>query len=283
MPPEARRRSRIAPDPRLWLLAPALLILLLVFLGPVVWLLSHAFTEPRLGIQNFVTLWERPVYLRVIWNTLAISAIATPVCVLLGFPVAHAMTYAGARTRRWLVFLVLLPFWTSLLVRTFATLILLERHGPLNSFLLGIGLIGQPLPLLYNMTGLLIGAVQVLLPFVIFPLHASMRQIDPAAMQAAMTLGATPARAFTRVYLPLTLPGLMTGATLVFISVLGYFITPAMLGGVRELMVAQLIQDQIGQFGNWGLAGALSIVLLGATALLLGLLHATVGLKAVAR
>jgi len=272
-----------APDARFWLLAPALLILLLVFLGPVGWLLSRAFTEPLLGVQNFVTLWQRPVYLRVIWNTVAISAAATPVCLLLGFPVAHAMTYAGARTRRWLIFLVLLPFWTSLLVRTFATLILLERNGPLNSFLLGIGLIGQPLPLLYNMTGLLIGAVQVLLPFVIFPLHASMRQIDPAAMQAALTLGATPARAFVRVYLPLTLPGLLTGATLVFVSVLGYFITPAMLGGVRELMVAQLIQDQIGQFGNWGLASALSIVLLGATALLLWLLHATVGLKAVAR
>jgi len=133
------------------------------------------------------------------------------------------------------------------------------------------------------MTGLLIGAVQVLLPFVIFPLHASMMKIEPAYMQAALTLGADPLRAFFRVYLPLTLPGLMTGATLVFISVLGYFVTPAMLGGVRQLMVAQLIQDQIGQFGNWGIAGALSLILLLATAVLLGLLHATVGLKAVAR
>jgi len=112
---------------------------------------------------------------------------------------------------------------------------------------------------------------------------SSMLKIEPAYMQAALTLGANPVRAFFRVYLPLTLPGLMTGATLVFISVLGYFVTPAMLGGVRQLMVAQLIQDQIGQFGNWGLAGALSLVLLVVTGLLLGLLHATVGLKAVAR
>jgi putative spermidine/putrescine transport system permease protein len=212
-----------------------------------------------------------------------IAAITTPICVILGFPVAHAMTYASPRTRRWLIFLVLLPFWTSLLVRTFATVILLQRTGPLNAMLQGLGLIGHPLPLLYNMTGLLVGAVQVLLPFVIFPLHAAMMKIEPAYMQAALTLGATPVRAFVRVYLPLTLPGLMTGATLVFISVLGYFVTPAMLGGVRQLMVAQLIQDQIGQFGNWGIAGALSLILILATALLLGFLHATVGLKAVAR
>lgn len=270
-------------DPRVWLLVPAGLILVTAFLGPVAWLLSRAFTQPVVGFENFVELWEHPVYLRVIGNTVLIAAVTTPVCVLLGFPVAHAMTYGSPVTRRWLIFLVLLPFWTSLLVRTFATVILLQRTGPLNAMLLGLGLIGQPLPLLYNMTGLLVGAVQVLLPFVIFPLHASMMKIEAGYMQAALTLGATPVRAFLRVYLPLTLPGLMTGATLVFISVLGYFVTPAMLGGVRQLMVAQLIQDQIGQFGEWGIAGALSLILIAATAVLLGLLHATVGLRAVAR
>jgi putative spermidine/putrescine transport system permease protein len=270
-------------DHRIWLLVPAVLILLVAFIGPVTWLLSRAFTQPRPGFENFIELWDHPVYLRVIWNTVLISAITTPICVALGFPVAHAMTYGSPRTRRWLIFLVLLPFWTSLLVRTFATVILLQRNGPLNAMLLGFGMIERPLPLLYNMTGLLIGAIQVLLPFVIFPLHASMMKIEPSCMQAALTLGANPVRAFLRVYLPLTLPGLMTGATLVFISVLGYFVTPAMLGGIRQLMVAQLIQDQIGQFGDWGMAGALSLVLLLATGLLLGLLHATVGLKAVAR
>lgn len=270
-------------DRRIWLLAPALLILLVAFIGPVTWLLCRAFTQPAPGFGNFIQLWHHPVYLRVIGNTVMIAAVTTPICVVLGFPVAHAMTYGSPRTRRWLIFLVLLPFWTSLLVRTFATVILLQRTGPLNAMLMGLGLIGQPLPLLYNMTGLLIGAVQVLLPFVIFPLHASMLKIDPGYMQAALTLGADPVRAFFRVYLPLTLPGLMTGATLVFISVLGYFVTPAMLGGVRQLMVAQLIQDQIGEFGNWGIAGALSLVLLAATAGLLLVLHATVGLRAVAR
>jgi len=270
-------------DRRVWLLAPAVLILLIAFIGPVGWLLSRAFTQPLPGFGNFGQLWHQPLYARVIWNTVLISATATPICVLLGFPVAHAMTYAGPRLRRWLIFLVLLPFWTSLLVRTFATVILLQRTGPINAMLVGLGFTSQPLPLIYNLPGVMAGAVQVLLPFVIFPLHASMLRIDPAYMQAALTLGARPLRAFLRVYLPLTFPGLATGATLVFISTLGYYVTPAMLGGPRQLMIAQLIQEQIGDFGNWGMAGALAIVLLGTTAVVLGTLHATIGLKAVAR
>ncbi len=270
-------------DRRALLVLPALLVLLIVFLGPVGWLLSRAFTEPHLGLQNFALLYERPIYLRVVLNTVLISAVATPICVVLGYPVAHAMTYASPRVRRLLIFLVLLPFWTSLLVRSFATVILLERNGPINAALMATGLISSPLPLLYNLTGLMLGAVQVLLPLVIFPLFAVMQRIEPGYMQAALTLGSTPARAFLRVYLPLTLPGVMTGATLVFISTLGYYVTPALLGGPRQTMIAQLIQSQIADFGNWGVAGALSIVMLVVTALLLGLLQATVGLKAVAR
>jgi putative spermidine/putrescine transport system permease protein len=271
------------PDRRAWLLLPAVLLLLVAFILPVGWLLSRSFTQPHLGLQNFQLLWDRPVYLRVVWNTVLISAMTTPIVVLLGFPVAHAMANASPRVRRWLVFLVLIPFWTSLLVRSFATIILLQRQGPINQMLLGVGLIDAPLPLLYNMFGLLAGAVQVLLPFLIFPLHAAMARIEPGYMQAALTLGARPMRAFFRIYLPLTTPGLVTGASLVFIITLGYFVTPALLGGPRELMVAQLIQDQIAQFGNWGVAGALSVVLIGGTGLLMLLVHATVGLKAVAR
>lgn len=270
-------------DRHAWLLLPAVLVLLVAFVWPVGWLLSRAFTEPRLGVQNFVLLWERPVYLRVIWNTVLVSAAVVPICLLLGFPVAHAMAHGGRRLRRFLLAMVLVPFWTSLLVRAFATVILLQRQGPVNAVLMGLRLTEEPLPLLYNMTGLVLGAVQVLLPFVVFPLQASMARIEPSLMQAALTLGAGPVRAFLRVYLPLTVPGLVTGATLVFISTLGYYVLPAMLGGPRQLMVAQLIQEQVGQFGNWGVAGALSVVLLAATALLLWLLHATVGLRAVAR
>ena len=266
----------------LWVL-PALGLLLLAFVGPVGWLLARAFTQPQPGFGNFVTLWTRPGYLQVLWNTVEISALVTPICVLLGFPIAHAMATGSPRLRRWLVFIVLLPFWTSLLVRTFATVILLQRNGPVNALLIGLGLTAEPLPLIYNMTGVMAGALQVLLPFVIFPLHAAMARIDPTLLQAALTLGARPTRAFWRVYLPLTLPGLVTGAALVFISTLGYFVTPAMLGGPRQTMVAQLIQDQIAQFGNWGIAGALSLLLLAISGALMLLLHLTVGLRAAAR
>jgi putative spermidine/putrescine transport system permease protein len=279
-----RVTRRFVPGSRLaWLLVPAVLLMVVAFLWPVGWLLSRAFTQPQPGFGNFVQLWQRPGYLQVIWNTIFISAMATPICILLGFPVAHAMTYGSARVRRWLIFIVLVPFWTSLLVRTFATVILLQRNGPINNLLAGIGLISEPLQLTYNMTGLLAGAVQVLLPFVIFPLHAAMLRIDPTLMQAALTLGARPIPAFLRVYLPLTFPGLMTGATLVFISTLGYYVTPAMLGGPRQTMIAQLIQDQIAQFGNWGIAGALALVLIAISGLLLFALHKLVGLRAVAR
>lgn len=270
-------------DRRAWLLLPALAIMAVAFLWPVGWLLSRAFTEPRPGFGNFVQLVERPGYVQVLWNTLVISAIVTPICVAIGFPVAHAMTYGGARLRRWLVFIVLVPFWTSLLVRSFATVILLQRNGPVNGFLIWTGLTSEPVPLIYNLTGVLAGAIQVLLPFVIFPLHAAMLRIDPTLMPAALTLGASPLRAFWRVYLPLTIPGLATGGTLVFISMLGYYVTPAMLGSPRQTMIAQVIQDQIAQFGNWGIAGALSLTLMAISGLLLLLVQTTVGLKAVAR
>jgi len=282
-PARPRRSSAGRMDVRIFLLVPAVLLLVVAFIGPVGMLLSRAFTHPQIGLQNFVDLWERRGFLQVLWNTITIAAIATPICVLIGFPVAHAMTHGSARLRRWLIFIVLVPFWTSLLVRTFANVILLQRNGPLNAMLVGLGLTAEPLPLLYNMSGLLFGAVQVLLPFVIFPLHAAMLRVDPAYMQAALTLGAGPVRAFFRVYLPLTMPGLLTGATLVFISTLGYYVTPAMLGGPRQTMIAQLIQDQIGQFGNWGIAGALALLLLLVSGAMLLLLQLTVGLKAVAR
>lgn len=265
------------------LLLPALLVMVVAFALPVGLLLARAFTQPQPGWQNFSLLLEQPVYLKVLGNTVLISLAATPVTLLLGYPVAHAMAHGSPRLQRLLTFLVLVPFWTSLLVRSFATVILLQRRGPLNTLLLNIGLIDAPLPLLYNLTGVLMGAVQTLLPFVIFPLYNSMKRIDPTLVPAALTMGAGPVRAFLRVYLPLSLPGLVTGATFVFISMLGYFVIPALLGGPRQTMVGQLIQDQISQLGSWGVAGALSFVLLAVTATLLGLLNRVVGLRAVAR
>ena len=233
-------------DQRIWLIGPAVLLLAVAFVVPVIWLLGRAFTFPTPGLQNFAALWDRPVYLRVLANTLLISATVTPVVLLLGFPVAHAMAHGSPRLRRWLIFLVLVPFWTSLLVRSFATVILLQRHGPLNAFLVGFGFIDEPLSLLYNMTGLLAGAVQVLLPLVIFPLYSAMVRIDPSLMQAAMTLGAGGLRTFWKVTLPNIKWGLLYGVILCNARAMGEFGAVSVVSGhIRGLTNTMPLQVQI--------------------------------------
>jgi putative spermidine/putrescine transport system permease protein len=152
-----------------------------------------------------------------------------------------------------------------------------------NQILVGLGIVTEPLQLVYNRVGVLVGMVQILLPFMIFPLYSVMSRIDPALARAAGTLGAPPVKTFLRVYLPLTLPGILSGAMLVFVIALGYYITPALLGGLGDVMIAQLIEAQIADFGNWGLASALSVVLLAATALLLATLHRFYSLRSVWR
>jgi putative spermidine/putrescine transport system permease protein len=253
----------------LLLVLPATLFVLVVFALPVAWLLSRSVSDPAWGLDNFRTVLREPVYLGLMRNTVQISVATTVLCVLLGYPVAHVMATCPRLTRL-LTFVVLVPFWSSVLVRTFAWMVLLQNNGLINRALLGSGLVRQPIEMIFNRTGVLIGMVQVLLPFVIFPLYGSIRAIDPALMPAAACMGATPARAFLRVQLPLTIPGLTTGATLVFVLSLGYFVTPALLGGRRDVVIARMIQMEIGQFGDWGVAAALSLVLLVATLSLLG-------------
>jgi putative spermidine/putrescine transport system permease protein len=203
-------------------------------------------------------------------NTVVISLVTAVVALLLGYPFAYTLTQAGPRLRRLLIFFVLIPFWTSILVRTFAWMVLLQPNGLVNQMLMGIGLLRQPAELIFNRTGLLIGMVQIQLPFMIFPLYAVMSKIDPVYASAAANLGASPAVAFWRVYLPMSLPGVLTGSMLVFVTCLGYFITPELLGGPRDVMVAQLIQQQVSEFGNWGVPAVLSLLLLIGTALVLG-------------
>lgn len=266
-------------DNRFWLVLPALGFLLVAFAYPVFWLLLRSFSDPAWGLHNYETLLERTVYLHVLWNTVVISGSVTVCCAVIGYPVAYTMAHGSERIRRLLVFVVLVPFWTSILVRTFAWMVLLQRQGLINEVLIGIGLIDTPATLIYNRLGVLVGMVQILLPFMIFPLYSVMTRIDLSYSQAAANLGAPPVRNFLRVYLPLSLPGLLTGGTLVFIISLGYFITPALLGGPGDAMIAQLIEQQIANFGNWGLAGALAVVLLVGTGISFVLVHRTVGMR----
>lgn len=253
-------------DTRSWLIGPAILVIAVLFAYPVSWLLMRSITDPELGLQNFRKLVETPVYLKALWNTIVISGSVTAVCVVLGYPIAYTMAHAGERMRRLLIFVVLVPFWSSILVRTFAWMVILQRRGIVNSVLIDIGVIDAPLTLIYNRIGVLIGMSHILLPFMILPLYGVLSRIDPTLSSAAAGLGAPPVRNFCRVYLPLSLPGLVAGSVLVFVMGLGYYITPALLGGPGDMMIAQLIEMQVADFGNWGLAGALALILFVGTA-----------------
>jgi putative spermidine/putrescine transport system permease protein len=255
-----------ARDSRGWLMTPAVLMVGVLFAYPVAALLLMSITSPEPGLQNFVKLIEAPVYLKALWNTVGISVSVTVTCVLLAYPIAYTMAHAGARLRRLLIFVVLVPFWSSILVRTFAWMVLLQKKGLINKALVEyLGLIETPLTLIYNRVGVVIGMSHILLPFMILPLYSVLTRIDPTLSSAAASLGASPVRNFLRVCLPLSLPGLLAGSLLVFVMGLGYYITPALLGGPGDAMIAQLIEMQVADFGDWGLAGALSVVLLAGT------------------
>lgn len=261
------------------LLAAPLLLLISFFLVPVVVLLSRSFSAPRWGFQNFSALLGAGVYLNVILNTVFIAATATACCIVLGFPVAYTMVSSSNKIKRLLMFCVLAPFWTSVLVRSFGWMVILQRQGILNNAMIAMHLIDTPLPLIYNRFGTLVGMVQVLLPFFIFPLYSVMNRISPTYMEAASVLGAGPVKTFLRVYLPLTLNELYGGATMVFIMALGFYITPVLLGRPRDVMVANLIEQQVSELSNWGMAGALSVVLLGITLNVLALSRFVFGVR----
>jgi putative spermidine/putrescine transport system permease protein len=208
------------------------------------------------------------LYRQVLARTFGISLTVTLLCLLLGFPVAYLIASLPERTGNLLMVLVLLPFWTSLLVRSAAWIVLLQDRGLINQFLQASGLTEDPVRLIYNRTGVIIAMTHVLLPFMIMPLIATMNAIPPAYMRAAISLGAHPAIAFIRVYLPQTLPGLTAGALLVFIMALGYYITPSLVGGADDQMLSYFIAFFTNSSANWGLAAALSVLLLGATLIL---------------
>ncbi len=215
------------------------------------------------------------LYLRVLTDTFRIALVVTALTLVLGYPVAWFLVSAPPR---WatvgLVFLIL-PFWTSVLIRTYAWSVILGRNGVINRALLDSGAIDEPLRLLNNEIGVLIGMVHVLLPYMVFPLYAVMRRQDATLLLAARGLGASGPQTFARVFLPLTVPGILAGTTLVFVLSLGFFITPAILGGGKVMMIAVLIEQQIRGLSNWPFAAALSAVLLAAALATYGLLSLT--------
>lgn len=278
--PPRRRQPRI--ERRHVLLAlPAIVFMLALFAWPVLRLLSQALEGGSL--DQFERAVFDDLYTGVLVDSLEIAAIVMVISLVLAYPVALWMRQAGRIGLALGLFCLMLPFWTSVLVRTYAWMVLLGRNGIINRTLIEHGVITAPLPLLHNLAGVLIGMVHVLLPYLVLPIYAALLRIDPSLQQAAEGLGAPRWRVFLRVTLPLSMPGVVAGCALVFTISLGFFITPALLGGGQVIMIANLIEEQVRQFLDWPFAAALSTILLAVTLIAYGALMRLAGGPAHAR
>ena len=229
---------------------------------PVLALLLRSVTEPEPGLANYAALIGSGTYLKIFFNTFLVSAVVTLVSLAIGFPVAWTLAILPQGVAAPIFGVLILSMWTNLLTRTYAWMVLLQRTGVINKSLIGLGLIDQPLALVNNLVGVTIGMTYIMLPFVILPLMGVIRAIDPAILRAAALCGATKTQCFTRVLLPLSLPGIASGALMVFVMSLGYFVTPALLGGTANMMLAELVAQFVQSLVNWGMGGAAALVLL---------------------
>jgi ABC-type spermidine/putrescine transport system permease subunit I len=256
---------RLAP---VLLLGPPLVFLGAVFVLPLLQVVWGSVFAPHPTLEHYARMVTVPVYGRVFWITLKISVLTTLGCLVLGYPAAHFLASVRPATRQLLLICVIVPFFISLLVRNYVWMILLQRNGLLNRLLLDWGVISRPLELMYNEFGVLVAMVHMLLPYMIFPVLSALLAIPPELAQASAGLGANAVRTFLRVTLPLSLPGVAAGSLLVFIVALGFFITPALLGGPRQMMISNLIEFNVRQVLNWPFAFALSNTLLSGTLVL---------------
>lgn len=243
-------------------LLPALVLIVLFFVAPVLMLLLRSVLEPQPGLQNYAELLGSTTYLKIFLNTFVVASVVTIISVVIGYPVAWLLAIMPERWSRLVLAIIILSMWTNLLARTYAWMVLLQRTGAINKTLIGLGLIDKPLPLVNNLVGVTIGMTYIMLPFVILPLIGVIRAIDPAILRAAALCGANRRQCFTRVLLPLSLPGIASGALMVFVMSLGYFVTPALLGGTSNMMLAELVAQFVQSLVNWGMGGAAALVLL---------------------
>jgi putative spermidine/putrescine transport system permease protein len=253
-----------------WLLvAPFFLVLVAFYLGPLVNILWLSLTDPEPGLGNYRRLVESDALARILWTTFRICAITTVFSVVIGYCLAYAMVHAHQKSQNWMLTLLLISFWISVLVRTFAWLMLLGHNGLVNNSMETLGLIDQPVRFMRNELGVLIGMVHYMVPYAVLPLMANMQTLDPRVMTASRNLGANGVQTFRRIYLPLTIPGIVASSLLVFILSLGFYVTPAILGGGRVLMVAEYISVQLLVTLRWGTAAMLgTLMLIGVLALL---------------
>jgi putative spermidine/putrescine transport system permease protein len=261
----AKRSSGVA------LAMPALALLSCLFFLPVIVLLSRSFLEPEPGFQNYIELLNSSSYRAILLNTFTVSTVVTLVTLAIGFPLAWLLVIVPRAWAAAIFSVLILSMWTNLLTRTFAWMILLQSTGVINRGLLALGLIDSPLPLTNNLLGLTIGMTYIMLPFIVFPLYATMCAVDPALLRAASLCGASRIQCFFYVFLPQCTSGIAAGCLMVFVMSLGYFVTPALLGGPSYMMVAELIVQLIQSMLNWGMGAAAAFILFAVTLLLYGL------------
>jgi len=245
-----------------WFLVPGALFLAALFIGPLSILFLLSFGAPNWSLEHFQRIGESHVYVSILRTTLEVSVTVTALAFLLGYPVAYMLATGGARIRTFLMIAVVLPYFTSVLARTFSWMVLLGRGGVINEILLQLGVISQPITMLYNRTGVIIGMTHIIMPLMILPMSTVMAGIDMRLLRAARANGANPLSAFLTVFLPLSLPGVIAGVLLVFIYCLGFYITPALLGGISDLMITMEISSQVVEQLNWNFGSALAMVLL---------------------
>ena len=255
----------------LGLTVPYLVLVTALIVIPVGWLfyLSFIGRDGSLSFENYERMVKSRAYIRIFITTFKISILTTIICATIGYPLAYFMSQLSRKWANICMVGVLIPFWTSLLVRTYAWLVLLQKKGLLNNIAIELGFITEPVKFVHNTTGTLIGMVHIMLPFLILPLYANMRAIDKDILKAAASLGATPTRAFWTVFFPMSLPGLLAGILIVFVLCLGFYVTPAILGGGKVIMAAMKISSNIELYFSWGAASALGVVLLVVTGLIL--------------
>jgi len=264
------------------LLSPGLLLVFAVIVVPVGWLfwLSLFDETGRLSTANYARFVEQASYIKTFATTFKVAFAVTGASVLFGYPLAYMLSQLPRRAASICLIFVVLPFWTSVLVRTYAWLVILQRKGLINNWLIDLGLIGQPLPLANNFAGVVIAMTHIMLPFLVLPLYASMKTIDVDCLRAGMNLGASPAATFRQIFFPLSLPGLASGVVIVFVLCLGFFVTPALMGGGKVIMWAMRMEQAASLYSNWGAAAALGVVLLAVALALLGLFQWLLGVRA---
>lgn len=249
-----------------WLIMlPPALFLVIFMLYPMLSMLKLSFTAKDMSgftFDAYMKFFTTNVYFKVILLTLKVSFFVTLFTLLLGYPVAYVMTKCSRRVSSLIMIGVMIPFWTSLLVRTYSWMILLQSDGLINNILMKLHIISEPIQLLNNTVGVYIGMTHILLPYMILSLYPVMKGINVNVVDAARTLGATKTKAFIKVYFPLSVQGISAGCILVFVMGIGYFITPSLLGGSDDAMISQLIQVQVSKLLDWQFASALSVILL---------------------